>query len=164
MIEPITTSNVVEPSLPPRIENGIRKLFETRIPFNVLLGLKIDTMTREGVSASFGMQPQLVGNFTHGILHGGVTAAVLDAVAGTAIYTSIAFANLGESIEASAARFGSMSTIDLRIDYLRPGRGQRFVAHARVLRLGKKIASTRMELIGDDGQLIAAGAAAFYVG
>jgi uncharacterized protein (TIGR00369 family) len=57
-----------------------------------------------------------------------------------------------------------VATIDLRVDYLRPGRGKHFVASAKVVRLGNRIAVTHMELVNDEGELISTGAAAYVVG
>ena len=50
------------------------------------------------------------------------------------------------------------------MDYLRPGRGSHFVATGRVVRLGNRIAVTHMELVNDEGELIATGGAAYVVG
>jgi uncharacterized protein (TIGR00369 family) len=56
-----------------------------------------------------------------------------------------------------------MGTIDLRIDYLRPGVGEWFEATAEVTRLGGRIGSTQMRLCNDAGALIATGSAAYVV-
>ena len=53
--------------------------------------------------------------------------------------------------------------LGLRIDYLRPGIGERFELRAEVLRLGSRVASTRMAFSGADGRLLASGAAAYIV-
>ncbi|WP_289306666.1 hotdog domain-containing protein, partial [Escherichia coli] len=37
-------------------------------------------------------------------------------------------------------------TIDLRVDYLRPGRGERFTATSSLLRAGQKVYVARLEL------------------
>jgi acyl-coenzyme A thioesterase PaaI-like protein len=60
-------------------------------------------------------------------------------------------------------RFGKLGTIDLRIDYLRPGVGERFSLAASVLRLGSRVANTRMEFCTVDGKVLAAGAAAYII-
>jgi len=60
-------------------------------------------------------------------------------------------------------RFAKLGTIDLRIDYLRPAIGAHFELRAQVLRLGSRVATTRMEFLGADGQLLSAGAAAYIV-
>ena len=56
-----------------------------------------------------------------------------------------------------------LSTIDLRVDYLRPGIGAYFDLHAQVMRLGSRVASTRMEFCGADGKLLSTGAAAYML-
>jgi uncharacterized protein (TIGR00369 family) len=65
----------------------------------------------------------------------------------------------GETLE-----FPNIGTIDMRVDYLRPGRGKHFIATGRVVRLGNRIAVTHMELHNDGGELIATAGAAYVVG
>ena len=60
-------------------------------------------------------------------------------------------------------RFSKLGTIDLRVDYLRPAIGEFFELRAEVLRLGSRVASTRMEFLGADGQLLSTGAGAYIV-
>ncbi len=60
-------------------------------------------------------------------------------------------------------RFANLGTIDLRIDYLRPGIGEYFDLQAEVLRLGSRVASTRMEFFGPGGTLLSTGGAAYIV-
>jgi uncharacterized protein (TIGR00369 family) len=60
-------------------------------------------------------------------------------------------------------RFARMSTIDLRVDFLRPGIGTSFIATATVTRLGGRIGSTQMRLVSDQGTLIATAAAAYVI-
>jgi uncharacterized protein (TIGR00369 family) len=57
-----------------------------------------------------------------------------------------------------------VGTIDLRIDYLRPGRGRTFTATGRVMRAGKRVAVTRMELHNAEAVLIAVGTGTYMVG
>lgn len=65
----------------------------------------------------------------------------------------------GEALEARLERFGMVSTIDVRVDFLSPGIGKWFVATAYVLRTGNKIAATRVGLHNDQNDLIAVGTA-----
>jgi len=60
-------------------------------------------------------------------------------------------------------RLGRIGTIDLRVDYLHQGIGRSFHASAKVMRLGGRIASVRMELLNDANLLIATGTAAYVV-
>jgi len=92
-----------------------------------------------------------------------VISATLDAMAGLAVMAAIGARHLDEAIDARLARFGKLGTIDLRIDYLRPATGPHFTATAQVLRLGSRLASTRMEFMDAKGTLLATGAAAYIV-
>ena len=67
-------------------------------------------------------------------------------------------------ITPEVGQFPSIGTIDLRVDYLRPGRGKYFVATGRVVRLGNRVAVAHIELVNDAGELIATGGAAYMVG
>jgi len=57
-----------------------------------------------------------------------------------------------------------IGTIDLRVGYLRPGRGKYFIATGRVVRLGARVAVAHTEMENDAGELIATGGAAYMVG
>ena len=52
---------------------------------------------------------------------------------------------------------------NVRFSYLRPGIGSHFTLRAEVLRLGSRVASTRMEFMGPDGKLMSSAAAAYIV-
>jgi uncharacterized protein (TIGR00369 family) len=142
-------------------EAQIARTFEQGIAFNRVLGLKIDSLDPTAPRLRFDMRPELVGNPVRQILHGGVISATLDVVGGLAI----ALALIAAKGEAARARsFPDIGTIDLRIDYLRPGRGAYFVATGRVVRLGGRVAVVHMDLVNDSGEQIATGSAAYIVG
>ncbi len=61
-------------------------------------------------------------------------------------------------------RLARIGTIDLRVDYVRPGRGESFYAKARLLRSGRKVAVVRMELHDDKDTLIALGTGTYMMG
>lgn len=141
------------------LQTRLRTIYEERIPFNRVLGLKVLSLDSQAPKVRFEMRPELIGNFARGILHGGVISAVLDLVGGIAIHLAVV-----ERHEGRKTDFPSIGTVDLRVDYLRPGRGKFFVATGRVVRLGNRIAVTHMELANDSGELIATGSAAYVVG
>jgi uncharacterized protein (TIGR00369 family) len=109
------------------------------------------------------MRPHLVGHYLYGRLHGGVISATLDALAGLALMVALGEKHADESAEQVMHRFLRLGTIDLRIDYLRPGIGRSFTAGAEVLRLGGRVGTTQMRLANDEGTLIATGAAAYML-
>lgn len=147
----------------PAFTEGLRAIFEEKIVFNQLLGLKIASLRPECVEARIDMKPELVGHYAYNRIHGGVISAGLDAMGGLAVMAAIGARHMDESPEQRLHRFGKLGTIDLRVDYLRPGIGSHFTLRAEVLRLGSRVASTRMEFFGPDGVLMAAAAAAYIV-
>ncbi len=142
----------------------LQEITEDRIPFNKLIGMKIETLDLDNFGISFKMRPELVGNFMRGNLHGGVISSVLDVTGGMVALTGIMKRMEGRSFEEIAEGFAKIGTIDLRVDYLRPGFGKHFVATGYNLRTGKKLSVTRMELHNDEGLLIAVGTGSYVVG
>ena len=145
------------------LENELILLFEQRISFNQVLGLKVLSVRPGDVRGRIAMRPELVGHFLYGRLHGGVISATLDAMGGLALMVGIAERHPGDSAQQVMHRFSRMGTIDLRIDYLRPGIGQHFIASAEVTRLGGRVGSVQMRLVNDEGTLIATGAGAYII-
>ena len=141
----------------------MKDIFEQRIVFNQILGLKIVTLQPDRVVARIDMKPELVGHFAYHRVHGGVISAGLDATGALAVMAAIGAKHMDEPPAQRLAHFHKLGTIDLRVDYLRPGIGTHFELHAQVLRLGSRVASTRMEFLGPEGQLMSAGAAAYIV-
>jgi len=146
-----------------RLDAALVDLFEHRITFNQVLGLKIASVAPGDVRAQFDMKPELVGHYSYGRLHGGVISAVLDAMGGLALMVGIAERFPHDNMLQVMQRFSKMGTIDLRVDFLRQGLGRHFIASAEVSRLGGRIGSTQMRLLNDEGRLIATGAAAYVV-
>ena len=147
----------------PEFIAGLKMIFEERIVFNQVLGLKIVSMEAERVVGRIDMKPELIGHFAHSRIHGGVISAGLDAMGGLAVMAAIGARHMDEEPLQRLHRFAKLGTIDLRIDYLRPGIGSHFELRAEVLRLGSRVATTRMEFLGPDGQLMSTGAAAYIV-
>jgi uncharacterized protein (TIGR00369 family) len=143
----------------------LQKIFEEHVPFNKLLGLKIGALDPKRPKIRFDMRPELIGNPRRQILHGGVISSVLDVMAGVVIHVAI-FEQEGSHAMTEDGRpeFPNMGTIDLRVDFLRPGRGAYFIASGEVVRMGKRIAVAHMQLENDADELIATGSAAYVVG
>jgi uncharacterized protein (TIGR00369 family) len=146
-----------------RLDAALIEMFERRIRFNEVLGLKLQTIAMPRPSLRFDMRPDLVGHYLHGRLHGGVISATLDATGGFALMVAIAARYPGDTADQVLHRFARMGTIDLRIDYLRQGVGKFFVASAEVTRLGSRVGSVQMRLVNDEDVLIATGAAAYMI-
>ena len=158
------------PPHPPRtaadqrdFETALRDVFEQRISFNRVLGFRIESFDPLEPRVRFDMRPELVGHYQYGRLHGGVISAVLDATAGFALMCALADKHRDEPAEQIIHRFVRLGTIDLRVDYLRQGIGERFHAAARITRLGGRIGSAQMTLVNEAGALIATAAASYVI-
>ncbi|KGK82848.1 thioesterase family protein [Pseudomonas stutzeri] len=142
---------------------AVREMFE-RIPFNQALGIELDEISTSRVVMHLSMKPELVGNFVHGILHGGVIASLLDVAGGATAMLGVFDRHRHLTEHERATRLARLGTIDLRIDYLRPGRGKRFSASAVPLRAGNKVAVVRSELHNEEGVLVAVGTGTYLCG
>ena len=141
----------------------IRDIFDNKIPFNRVLGLKVHSLNMERPKIRFAMHDALVGNYIRGSLHGGVISAVIDVTGGLSAFMGLQKKLAGEPLDIKLEKFRKLGTIDLRIDYLRPGVGKMFEATGYVLRTGHKVAVTRIELKNETEQLIAVGTGAYVI-
>lgn len=146
-----------------RLDDALIDLFEQRITFNTVLGLKVLSLDPRNVRLALPMKPELVGHDLFGRLHGGAISATLDAAGGLAVMMGIADHYAHESAMQVMHRFARLGTIDLRVDYLRQGIGTRFEAQSEVTRLGGRVASVQSRLVNQEGTLIATSAAAYIV-
>jgi uncharacterized protein (TIGR00369 family) len=136
-----------------------RSIFDG-VPFLRLIGVTVQRAGPDEVLASFGSRPDLIGNPHSRILHGGVISSVMDSVGGL-----VAIMKFLQSVEDEApdvreramARMTRLATIDMRSDYLSPGRGDRFFCEGTILRLGRHVIVSRMSFRNDDDALIAVG-------
>lgn len=147
----------------PEFVEGVKAIFEEKVVFNRVLGLQITSVLPQRVTGSIDMRPDLVGHFAYHRLHGGVISAGLDAMAGLAVMAALGARHMDEPVQQRLARFARVGTIDLRVDYLRPAIGDRFDMWAEVMRIGSRVASTRMEFHAADGTLLSTGTAAYIV-
>ncbi|MCW2107250.1 UNVERIFIED_ORG: acyl-coenzyme A thioesterase PaaI-like protein [Rahnella aquatilis] len=146
----------------------IGNIFVYDMPFNRELGLELKRLDCDYADLKFTNQTKLVGNAAQKILHGGVIAAVLDVAAGLVCVTSSLICRDKPDhplLEAEMRqRLSKMGTIDLRVDYLRPGRGEYFIASASLIRAGNKVSVARVDLHSDTGIHIATTTATYMVG
>ena len=145
------------------IQQWLTNVFNS-LNFNKNLGLNITICDAEKAEIRFAWDDKLMGNPMQKILHGGVTATALDTVGGIlAIYSRLDSMNI-ESQEQLIEFTKRVGTIDLRTDYLRPGRGDEFIASAKLIRSGSRVCVCRMELHNNKGDQIAFGTGTYLVG
>ena len=138
--------------------------FMEQIPFNKLIGLKVKSFNADEIVFKIEMRDELVGNWLQGILHGGVIASALDVAGGTAALVGAYARKSDLPKEERIKSLSKLGTIDMRVDYLRPGKGKEFFASASILRTGSKVAVTRMEFKNEIDELIAVGTGTYMCG
>jgi uncharacterized protein (TIGR00369 family) len=137
--------------------SSLAELFDEQIPFNKVLGIKVGSMSSESVSVSFQMRDELLGNYSRRMLHGGVISSVIDVTGGLSALMSIQENTGSKNLRARMQTVDWLTTLDLRVDFLRPAKGEHFVVKAHPLRTGKRITVIRTELRNDEDNLVAVG-------
>ena len=107
------------------------------------------------------MQPHMIGNMAFQILHGGVAATLLDSVGGIVAMGELYKRAEPEHLPETIKKVTRLATVDMRVDYLAPGRGKFFIARAETLRLGRKGCTMRMTLVNDEDKAIATAIASY---
>jgi uncharacterized protein (TIGR00369 family) len=120
------------------------RLAEDEIPIHRYLGLKVETIEKEFIRVRIPFRDDFVGDIRTKRWHGGIMATVMDSVGG-----AIGIANF-ESPE------DKLSTIDLRVDYLRFAEGKDLIFEGKLVRMGNRIMVTKMKAF-QDGVLVAEG-------
>ncbi len=105
--------------------------FMAQVPFNQVLGLTIEALESGFCRMALPFREELIGDPFRRALHGGVLSAMADTCGGACLWTQC---EAGDSL----------STVDLRVDYLRPGRCQTVFCDGRVLRLGNRVGVAEM--------------------
>ncbi|HKE57282.1 MAG TPA: PaaI family thioesterase [Pyrinomonadaceae bacterium] len=112
------------------------------VPFARLLGLQLESAVAGQAVMTLQIRDELLQNL--GVVHGGVTASLIDSAAALAI---VPLLEAGERA----------TTVDLTINYLRPLRSGKVTATARVLRAGKRIIAVSADVEDEAGNLAATG-------
>ncbi|CAB1222521.1 thioesterase family protein [Acinetobacter bouvetii] len=113
------------------------------------------------IEAYIEMQPFMIGNVAFQILHGGVAATILDSIGGITAMGELYRKATPDDLPETIKKVSRLATVDMRVDYLAPGRGQFFTARAETLRLGRKGCTMRMTLVNDEGKQIATAIASY---
>lgn len=131
----------------------LKQAMEEMIPFNRYLGVRVAEVRKGFARLEVPFRDELVGDPLRPALHGGVLSATADAAGGAAVWVSI---------EDERAR---ISTIDMRVDYLRPARLVTLVAEATVVRIGNRVGVADVRLFHPDkpDETIATGKAVYSI-
>ena len=139
----------------------IKERFVNEVPYLQSLGIKVAKFDYPDVVLELKWKNDLVGNVIQKSLHGGVTAAVLDSIGSLAAVGHFISNEQTLTAKYLKNRISHMGTIDLRVDYLLPGRGSKFTATGKVERAGKKVTVCRMNMYNDNQDCIALGTGSY---
>lgn len=138
-------------SPPANWSHRVIEFIEQDIPFNRLLGMRVVSLVDGHAVMEVPYRPDLVGDPYRPALHGGVVSTLIDATGGAAAFTRI------EAVD-------RISTVDMRVDYLRPAAQERLVADAQVQRMGNRVAAVQVVVHqGDPDEPIALGRCVYNV-
>jgi uncharacterized protein (TIGR00369 family) len=118
---------------------ALTRTFIAKIPFNALVGLEVLRAHPDGVTLRCKVRPELLNS--HGALHGGVTASLVDVAVGAAIHYRFRGAR-------------SISTVELKVSYFLPVSSGALLARARLLRVGSTLCVGTVDLTDSERNLV----------
>ena len=112
------------------------------LPFSQMIGMRLEGLRPGEADISVEMRDEL--RQPHGLLHGGVTAALID--------TAMAFAVITKLAPEERA-----STVDLHVHYLRPHLDGKVTCAARIVKAGRSIFTVSADVHDENGVHISTG-------
>lgn len=109
----------------------------SRQPFMNHLGATVEAADTGSVSIGLELRPELTQQ--HGFAHGGVIASLADTAASYCAMTTM-------------REEGSLLTIEFKVNFMKPGKGQKLRADGRTISAGRTITTTECSVFAiDDG-------------
>ncbi|ANF58309.1 PaaI family thioesterase [Halotalea alkalilenta] len=110
-------------------------------PYHQWLGLQVVSVGEGSIELSAKWREEWVVNLEGGYTHGGILAALVDLTADWALVSKT-----GRGVP----------TIDLRVDYHRPAKGD-LRATGRVIKFGRQVSVAEAQVFDSEGRLVASG-------
>ena len=110
-----------------------QEVIERQMPFNRLLGIKLHGLDAGFCSLMLPYKKELVGDHRTGALHGGVLSTLIDTCGGFAVWS---MGSINDQV----------ATIDLRVDYMKPGPRTDIVAESRVMLMGNRVGTVHTQV------------------
>jgi uncharacterized protein (TIGR00369 family) len=104
----------------------LKNVVEKMVPFNRHLGIECTGLGAGYCRLELEFRPELIGDPLRKAIHGGVLSTLIDAAGGAAVWTMVEPAD-------------AVSTVDFRVDFLIPGKQERVVVEAHVVRVGNRV-------------------------
>lgn len=130
----------------------LKQFMAEAIPFNKFLGMELTALAQGFARLELPFREEFIGDPFRPALHGGVISTLADTCGGAAAFSAV---QQGDRV----------STVDLRIDYLRPGKGERLVCEGRVVRAGNRVCVVNLYLFhpGEEDEHVAEGTAVYNI-
>ncbi|WP_027350456.1 PaaI family thioesterase [Halotalea alkalilenta] len=110
-------------------------------PYHQWLGLQVVSVGEGSIELSAKWREEWVVNLAGGYIHGGILAALVDLTADWALVSKT-----GRGVP----------TIDLRVDYHRPAKGD-LRSTGRVIKFGRQVSVAEAQVFDSEGRLVASG-------
>lgn len=127
----------------------IKMAIEQQMPANRIFGFKIIDIKEGYAKIHVPFKEDFIGDFFHGLWHGGIIASIADSAAGIAASTVLTDVR------------DRLNTIDLRIDYLNGAIKEDLYAEAELLKVGKRIIKADVKLYQESKGTVALARGAF---
>ena len=85
-----------------------------------------------------------------GSVHGGVLATLVDGAVGSAVRSTL-------------SEEQPSTTVELKVNYFRPAKGDYLIAKAKISHRGKRLVIGQAEIVNSDGSLVAMGTATYMI-
>jgi len=145
----------------------IDTVFTKDMPFMKQFSAKTEHFDTQNVRLQFTMSECLIGNTMSKILHGGAISSMLDTVGGMLTMAAVFNKHLEDPVEKQMQRVARTSTVNLMINFLRPGSGNPgdyFIAEANLVRCGSRITVCELALKNQKDVVLATGTGTYMNG
>jgi acyl-CoA thioesterase len=132
----------------PTMTSQAVKQFLEEIPFNAHVGLKLVRLHKDGVTVGCTLRPELMNG--SGTLHGGVTATLADVAVGMALARHL-------------GRPRAATTVELKVNYLRPIAHGKITARAHLVKVGARLCCGRVDILDAQKRPVAVALATYMI-
>ncbi len=145
------------------ILDALKNVWNYHMPFGKLVGTELIDYDTDFAKMRIKMNEHLKRDIHTDILHGGAIATLLDMAGGI-----VALANLVKGLKNTdfnylVKKLEQCYTVDIHINYILPGRGEEFIADAKLIRSGNKVVVVQSHLYNEKSDLIALSNANYII-
>ncbi len=131
---------------------SVEEMMNKWVPFHLHLGMTIVSMKEGYARMELSYRDEFIGDPRRPALHGGLISTLVDSCGGAAVWSKI---DTNDRV----------STVDLRVDFLRPGPPEDLICEAGCLRVGNMVGVSEMSVFtaGDPERIIATGKGVYNI-